>query len=327
MEFPLNNPTVLFTAFGLSVAAMVGFAVLLVRVSLRNQTRTAVADRVKDLSSGDIVVGAPRGIFLEKGVSPRPTVEQKSKILTRVGSWLGTELDWKMFYMLIALPALSVPTFIVFLLLVGIYTALLVSILVFAMGVGIIWFKKLLREKYLLRCELQLPEALDFIVRALRAGHAFPSAIQLVGDELAAPLGPQFQRVAKEQGLGIPLNTSLKHLAEKIPIMDIKYFVTAYLVNREVGGNLTEVLDNIASLIRERFKLKRHVAALTAEGRISAWVLGLLPLVTSMALFMLRPDYFKFLISDPTGKKFILVAVIMWLAGIVVVGKLVRVEY
>ncbi|MHC4522670.1 MAG: type II secretion system F family protein [Planctomycetota bacterium] len=191
MESLLNNPTVMFTVFGLSVAAMVGFAVLLVRVSLRDQTRTAVADRVKDLSSGDIVVGAPGGIFLEKGVPPRPTVEQKSKTLTSVGSWLGAELDWKMFYMLIAMPALSVPTFIVFLLLVDIYIALLVSILVFAIGVGIIWIKKFLREKYLLRCELQLPEALDFIVRALRAGHAFPSAIQLVGDEHNSNVSPK----------------------------------------------------------------------------------------------------------------------------------------
>jgi tight adherence protein B len=327
MEFLLNNSTVLFTVFGLSVAAMVVCAVLLVRVSLRDQTRTAVADRVKDLSSGDIVVGARGGIFLGKGIPPHLTVEQKSKTLTSVGSWLGAELDWKMFYMLIALPALSVPTFIVLLLFVDIYSALLVSVLVFAIGVGIIWIKKLLREKYLLRCELQLPEALDFIVRALRAGHAFPSAIQLVGDELAAPLGPQFQRVAKEQGLGIPLNTSLRRLTEKIPIMDMKYFLTAYLVNREVGGNLTEVLDNIASLIRERFKLKRHVMALTTEGRISAWVLGALPIGTATIVFLIRPDYFKFLISDPSGKKLILVSVIMWLAGIVVIRKLIHVEY
>jgi tight adherence protein B len=109
--------------------------------------------------------------------------------------------------------------------------------------------------------------------------------------------------------------------------MDMKYVLTAYLVNREVGGNLTEVLENISSLIRERFKLKRHVAALTTEGRISAWVLGALPIGTATAVFLLRPDYFKFLISDPTGKKFILISVIMWLAGIVVVGKLVRVKY
>jgi tight adherence protein B len=286
-----------------------------------------VADRVKDLSSGDIVVEARGGIFLGKGIPPHLTVEQKSKTLTSVGSWLGAELDWKMFYMLIALPALSVPTFIVLLLFVDIYSALLVSVLVFAIGVGIIWIKKLLREKYLLRCELQLPEALDFIVRALRAGHALPSAIQLVGDELAAPLGPQFRRVAKEQGLGIPLNTSLRRLTEKIPIMDMKYFLTAYLVNREVGGNLTEVLDNIASLIRERFKLKRHVMALTTEGRISAWVLGALPIGTATILFLIRPDYFKFLISDPSGKKLILVSVIMWLAGIVVIRKLIHVEY
>ncbi len=327
MEFPSNNPIVMLTAFSFAVAAMVGFSVLLVRISLREQVRDVVTDRIKGLRSGGIAVEAPGGgIFLKEGVSPL-TVEQKSKALTSVGSWLGAELSWKMFYILIASPALAVPIFIVIYLFVDIYLAIFAGALILGIGFGVLWILKFVRNRYLTRCELQLPDALDFIVRALRAGHAFPSAIQLVGDEMAAPLGLEFKRVAKEQELGIPLSTSLKRLAEKIPLMDARYFVTAYLVNREIGGNFTEVLDNISSIIRQRFKLKRDVAALTAEGRISAWVLGLLPIVTTVGIFIVRPDYFTFLISDPTGKKLILISVIMWLAGVVVIKKLVRVEY
>ncbi len=130
-----------------------------------------------------------------------------------------------------------------------------------------------------------------------------------------------------EQELGIPLSSSLTLLTQRIPIMDFKYFVTAYQINREIGGNLADVLDKISNVIRERFKLKRHVQALTAEGRMSAWILSILPFVVAAALSAIRPEYVGVLITEPVGQKLILLALCLWFLGIVVIKKIIRVDY
>ncbi|WP_322049947.1 type II secretion system F family protein [Paraburkholderia bannensis] len=170
------------------------------------------------------------------------------------------------------------------------------------------------RAKRLRNLERQLPEACDMLARALRSGHAFSLAIDMVGTEFAEPMGGEFRTTFDEINYGVSLNEALANLATRVPIRDLRYFVIAVLIQRETGGNLAEVLDGITVLIRERFKLFDKVRVLSAEGRLSAWILGLMPFVVGTAMMFLNPDFMQVLWQDPVGLKMIGVA----LSGIVV---------
>ncbi len=127
--------------------------------------------------------------------------------------------------------------------------------------------------------EEQFPEALDLLSRALRAGHAFQTAMGMVGDELKEPVGPEFKKTFDQQNYGLPLRDALIQMSERVPLLDVRFFVTAVLIQRETGGNLAEILDNLAHVVRERFKILRQVRVHTAHGRFTAWVLLALPAV------------------------------------------------
>ena len=133
------------------------------------------------------------------------------------------------------------------------------------------------RTKRLNRFEEQFPEALDLLSRAVRAGHAFQTAMGMVADELKEPVGPEFKKAFDRQNFGLPLRDALNELAERIGNLDVRFFVTAVLIQRETGGNLAEILDNLAYVVRERFKIRRQVRVHTAHGRFTAWVLLSLP--------------------------------------------------
>ncbi len=129
------------------------------------------------------------------------------------------------------------------------------------------------RAKRLEKFEEQFPESIELIARALRAGHAFPTGLQMVADEIPEPVGAEFKLVYDRQNFGMPMADALKGMAERVPVLDARFFVTAVLTQRETGGNLSEVLDNLASVIRDRFKVKRQVRVVTAHGRITGWIL------------------------------------------------------
>jgi len=133
------------------------------------------------------------------------------------------------------------------------------------------------RTKRLDLFEEQFPESIELIARALRAGHAFPTGLQMVADEIPKPVGAEFKLVYDQQAFGMPISDALKGLADRVPILDARFFVTAVLTQRETGGNLSEVLDNLANVIRERFKVKRQVRVVTAHGRMTGWILAALP--------------------------------------------------
>jgi tight adherence protein B len=155
------------------------------------------------------------------------------------------------------------------------------------------------------RFERQLPEALDLIGRALRAGHAFSSALQMAGSELPDPIGEEFRQTFDEINYGVPTHDALQNLVDRVPSTDLGFFVIAVLVQRETGGNLSEVLDNISAIIRERLKLFGKVRALSAEGRFSALVLSVLPVVTALLLYVINPDFMSLLWTEPVGVKLI----------------------
>lgn len=183
------------------------------------------------------------------------------------------------------------------------------------------------RTKRLNTFEEQFPEAIDLLARALRAGHAFPTGLQMVADEIPEPVGGEFKLMYDRQNFGMPLNDALKGLAERIPILDAKFFATAVLTQRETGGNLSEVLDNLSVVIRDRFKVKRQVRVLTAHGRITGWILAALPPSLAVILTFISPDHMKTMITDPLGIQMLAVGGTMQVVGTLIIRKLVNIRY
>lgn len=175
--------------------------------------------------------------------------------------------------------------------------------------------------------EEQFPEAIDLISRALRAGHAFTTGLGMVAEEIPAPVGQEFRRLYDEQNFGMSLPDAMRAMAHRVPVLDARFFVTAVLTQREAGGNLSEVLDNLASVMRERFKLKRQIRVISAHGRISAWVLSCLPPALAAVLFILSPDFMRILWEEPLGLRLVLIAVTLQIVGTFIISRMVRIEY
>ena len=182
------------------------------------------------------------------------------------------------------------------------------------------------RKKRLKKFGGQLPDALELISRALRAGHSIGAGMALVGSEMPAPIGTEFNRVFEEQNLGIPLDEALRSLAVRVPNLDLKFFVTAVVLQRQTGGDLAEILDKIGHLIRERFKIWGAIQALTGEGRLSGIVLLALPPLLFLAVYYLNPDYVMVLFTDPLGQKMMAVAVFLQVLGALVIKKIVNIK-
>lgn len=157
------------------------------------------------------------------------------------------------------------------------------------------------RSKRLRKLEQQLPDTLDLIGRALRAGHALPSGLQMVGDEMQDPIASEFRIMYDEINFGVSMQQALTNLTERVPSTDVRYFVVAVLIQREAGGNLTEVLHNLSTLIRNRLKFHAKVKVLTSEGRMSGWVIGLLPFILAGLLNFANHDFISVLWTDPVG--------------------------
>jgi tight adherence protein B len=183
------------------------------------------------------------------------------------------------------------------------------------------------RNKRLELFEEQFPEAIALIARALRAGHAFPTGLQMVADEIPAPVGTEFKLVYDRQSFGMSINEALKGLAERVPVLDARFFVTAVLTQRETGGNLSEVLDNLAGVIRERFKVKRQVRVVTAHGRITGWILAALPPALALVLCFVSPEHMKTMVTDPLGIKMLAIGGTMQAIGTIIIRKLVNIRY
>ena len=183
------------------------------------------------------------------------------------------------------------------------------------------------RGRRLEKFEEQFPESIELIARALRAGHALPTGLLMVAEELPEPVSVEFKLVYDRQNFGMPLHDALRGLADRIPLIDARFFVTAVLTQRETGGNLSEVLDNLATVIRDRFRVKRQVRVISAHGRITGWVLAGLPPALGAVLAMMSPNHMKVLITDPLGIQMIVAAGVMQIIGTLIIRKLVNIPY
>jgi tight adherence protein B len=182
------------------------------------------------------------------------------------------------------------------------------------------------RKRRLKKFAAQLPEALELVARALRAGHSLAAGFRLVCSEMSEPIGSEFGRVFEEQNLGIPFEEALEGLTERVPNLDLKFFATAVVLQRQTGGDLAEILDKIGTLVRERFKIWGQVQALTGEGRLSGIVLLALPPMLFVAVYRMNPDYLMLLFTDDLGKKMLIGGILLQLLGALVIRKIVNIR-
>ena len=186
-----------------------------------------------------------------------------------------------------------------------------------------VWFKRYQRFN---RFEELLPQALDLMVNALRAGHSLISAMEMVAREVPEPVGLEFRKTFDEQNFGLDMRDSLTNLARRMPTHDIQIVVTAILIQKETGGNLAEILEKVAHIIRERFRLKRQIRVHTAQGRLTGWILTALPVVLGALMYLKNPVYMSRLWNHPTGIKLMYAAVAMIILGGLTIRKIIRIR-
>ncbi len=204
---------------------------------------------------------------------------------------------------------------------------LLITIIVFVVALLAPYLYLIFARKQRIQMfETHLAQSLEIISRSLRAGHPLQMGMHLVSTEMPDPIGPEFGRVSSEQQMGLPLEDSLRQLAHRVPLLDLRFFVISILIHNQTGGDLAEVLDNLSRVIRERFKILGQVKALTAEGRLSGWVLSLLPIFVFSFLYTTNPKYVMPLLTTELGQYMLYIAAGMQILGIFAIRKIVKIK-
>ena len=309
------------------VTALVGGAALM----LREKPANKIEDRLDLLTGVTSAASAKDAASKEASILSAP-LDDKPSILERFAERFGNidllfqQADanltvLKLLAISLALAAVGIAMGVV----VRIHPALMPLVGIFMGSLPLMWL--LFRRKRRLKAfAAQLPDALEMLARTLRAGQSLAFGFNMVATEMPAPIAREFGHVFEEQNLGIPLDESLRGLTSRIPNLDLKFFVTAVILQRQTGGDLAEILDKIGSLIRDRFRIWGQVQALTGEGRLSGIVLLALPFVLFLAVYQMNPDYVMVLFKDPMGTKMLTVAVIMQIVGALVIRKIVNIK-
>jgi len=182
------------------------------------------------------------------------------------------------------------------------------------------------RSKRLGTMEEQFPEALDFLARSMRAGHAFAISLEMLGEEMADPLGQEFRALFNEQNLGAPIDIALNNFSTRVPLLDVRFFTSSVMLQKQTGGNLSEILSRLAYVIRERFRLKGQVKAASAHGRMTATILTMLPVCTMLALLFVAPGYLQGMAEDSDGKFLIGGAIVAQILGNFFIKKIINIK-
>ena len=182
------------------------------------------------------------------------------------------------------------------------------------------------RSKRFQKFEELFPEAIDTLARAVRAGHAFTTALELIANEVAEPIASEFRKLFEEQKFGLPVRDALINLTQRVPLVDVKFFVTAVMLQRETGGNLAEILDNLSYVIRERFKIMRQVRVHTAQGRLTMVLLMSLPPVIVMVMLVMSPNFIRPLFTDPLGHTLVVAGIALQTVGYFWIRKVIRIQ-
>jgi tight adherence protein B len=202
-------------------------------------------------------------------------------------------------------------------------TALMLGLLFGSMPYLVVRSK---RKKRLATLEEQFPEALDFLARSMRAGHAFAISLEMLGEEMVDPLGQEFRALFNEQNLGAPIDIALNNFSSRVPLLDVRFFTSSVMLQKQTGGNLSEILSRLAYVIRERFRLKGQVKAASAHGRMTATILTLLPVCTMLALLFVAPGYLQGMAEDSDGKYLIGGAIAAQVLGNFFIKKIINIK-
>ena len=236
-------------------------------------------------------------------------------------------LDWSPSRLMASMALLMIPGFglglMVPFLFNGPTTAVVLALLFGSLPYVIVRQK---RSRRLATLEEQFPESLDFLARSMRAGHAFSISLEMLGEELADPLGQEFRALFNEQNLGAPLDIALRNFSTRVPLLDVRFFTSSVLLQKQTGGNLSEILGRLAYVIRERFRLKGQVKAASAHGRLTATILTLLPVGTMLALLVVAPGYLQGMAEDPDGKFLIGGAIVAQILGNFFIKKIINIK-
>lgn len=225
--------------------------------------------------------------------------------------------------LLMSLACFAFPAYLIYLRTNASVLALLIGVLLGGVPLAYVLHK---RNQRFNKFEQGLPQALDLMVSALRAGHSLASSLGLVARESPDPLGPEFKICHEEQNYGLELRTAMENLTVRVPLQDVRIVATAIMIQKESGGNLAEVLEKTAHVIRERFTLKRQIRIHTAQGRLTGWILSFLPVVLGIALYMVSPDTMSILWKRPIGIKLLYTSACMTVIGAFIIRKIVRME-
>jgi tight adherence protein B len=317
---------ILMFVFGF--AAVMGGYALVTRLPAALEARR-LSQRLQDLST-PVPVDSEESLLRRAPTGPLPALD-KAFSGSKAGSGLSKLIDQS--------GVRTTPSAVIVMCLgVGLTGAIATSMLmpvpvpllplaVFVCGAfAPIGFLLLAKSRRLARFEEQFPEALDLLSRALRAGHAFQTAMGMVADDLKEPVGPEFRKTFDQQNFGLPLRDSLFQLADRIPLLDVRFFTTAVLIQRDTGGNLAEILDNLAHVVRERFRIRREIRTKTAHGRFTGLVLLALPAGLGVILTMINPDHMELLFSRQMGHTMIGAAIVMQIVGFIWIRKILDLE-
>ncbi|WP_241687779.1 type II secretion system F family protein [Janthinobacterium sp. 17J80-10] len=204
----------------------------------------------------------------------------------------------------------------------------LASLIAGAAGAGVPVLLAINKRRHRLgKIEQQLPDAIDLLNRALRSGHAFSSGLKMIGEEMPEPIASEFRIVHDEVNFGVSLQQALTNLSQRIPLTDLRYFVVSVLIQRDSGGNLTEVLGNLSHLIRERLKLAAKVKVLSSEGRLSAWILVIMPFALGAIMNIVNPGFMAPLWTDPIGIAIVKYMLTLMFFGVLIMRKIIKIRY
>ena len=317
----------------ISVFAAVFAAVVLVAIAITvgsSQNRQQAQSRLEAIQKVPAAGAAEPALDLRRD-APSSTFPKLDAILARLDAaprlaliLRQSGLNWTVGNLVLIVVAVAVLCAFLAYLRTGVF---LLSFLVGCFGGTIpIWFVFSRRSKRFYRFKELLPEALDSLVAAIRAGHSFNSALGMTARESMEPVRGEFRQCFDEQNFGLDLRTSLGNLEHRIPLPDIRIMTAAILIQRETGGNLTEILERVAYLIREEFRLQRQVRVHTAQGRLTGWILSILPVVLGFLMYLINPRHMSVLWERPIGLKMIYGATIMTTIGALIIRKIVRVR-
>jgi len=320
------SPIIIYIAVFLGVAALVGAVAFI----MSGNREAEVEERLSVLTGGKKGRGKVDAAQFNELLNAM-RAERAGSVEKFVSRYLNLRLMFEQ-----ANVSMSVPNFLMICGGMAAMGMLLPTIAGFSVALGplmalflaflpIVWL--IIRRKRRLKAfAAQLPQALELIARALRAGHSLAAGFSLVAQEMSDPIGSEFSCTFEEQNLGKPLDAALEDLTKRIPNLDLKFFATAIILQRQTGGDLAEILDKIGHLVRERFKIWGQVQALTGEGRLSGVVLLALPPVLFAVVYRMNPDYLMLLFTDDLGKKMLVAGIVSQLFGALMIRKIVNIR-